>query len=275
MSEQSPVITITPAACAPAAQGRRALPRSEDRCHLLSPELQARLEAAIVAALLGALARITARPEAALEADLAAAVADFFPLYETRPIANNTGGALFNDSLSLYVTARLLAPRLIVESGSYQGHTAWLLRRACPEAEILTFDIDTSQLLHREPDVVYREGSWQEAPLPRFAPEEGLIWLDDHINQAARLCQAHAQGFRRALFDDNFPAHNLYATGGAPVPTLAMVVDETLPDGIVVRRRQLLRPVRSLRRVHAPGGAVGNDDRGVTPVVELRQEGTR
>ena len=129
---------------------------------------------ALTAALLPCLARVTRQEEVALEPLLAAAVADFFPLYESRPVVNNTGGGLFNDSLCLYLVARLLAPRLIVESGSYQGHSAWLLRRACPAAEILSFDVDSSQLRHREPDVAYREGDWSGHPLPAFAPGEAL-----------------------------------------------------------------------------------------------------
>jgi hypothetical protein len=37
------------------------------------------------------------------------------------------------------------------------------------------------------------------------------------------------------LFDDNFPVFNLYATGGVPLPTLAMVMDDSLTDGEEIR----------------------------------------
>ncbi len=232
MSKRDPIVRIISPPPDEGPVDRRPLPRREDRCRLLSPELQASLEREIVVALLQSLARITHRSETSLHPDLAAAVSEFFPLYEQRPVQNNIGGSLFNDSLCLYLTARLLVPTLIVESGTFRGHSAWLLRRACPEAEILSFDIDLSQLEHREPDVTYYEGDWTDFPLPAIAAELALIWFDDHINQAMRLYEAHNRGFRRALFDDNFPAYNLYATGGAPVPTLAMAIDETLHDGM-------------------------------------------
>lgn len=184
-------------------------------------ELQALLRASLASpeSLLG--------PEAADRA--AAALADFEALYEARPLRDNKGGSGFNDSLWLYVLARALSPSLIVECGSFRGHSAWLFRQACPAAEIHSFDVDTSQLVHREPSVGYHQGDWSETALPPVAAAESLLFLDDHINHARRLGEAHARGFRRLLLDDNFPVHQLYATGHPPVPTLAMILDPALP----------------------------------------------
>ena len=166
-------------------------------------------------------------PEAAARA--VAALADFEALYEARPVRDNKGGSGFNDSLWLYVLARALAPSLIVECGSFRGHSAWLFRQACPDAEIHSFDVDTGQLVHREPSVRYHQGDWAGAALPPADPAGSLLFLDDHISHARRLVEAHARGFRRLLLDDNFPVHQLYATGGPPVPTLAMILDPALP----------------------------------------------
>ena len=66
------------------------------------------------------------------------------------------------------------------------------------------------------------------ASLPRRLGTDSLVFFDDHISHALRLQQAQARGFHRALFDDNFPVTQLYATGGPPVPTLAMVTDVSL-----------------------------------------------
>lgn len=212
-------------------EGERPVPARDDRNWMLSPAQQARLEAAVVERLLPQLAAILGRPAEETAARAAEAVTGFFPLYRERPIRSNKGGGLINDSLCLYVVARLLAPRTIVESGSYRGHSAWLLRRACPEAEIVTFDVRPEQLSHREPDVDYRAGDWRDAALPAFDPERSLVWFDDHVSHARRLIEARNRGFRQALFDDNFDAYSLYATGGAPVPTLAMTMDRGLADG--------------------------------------------
>jgi hypothetical protein len=47
--------------------------------------------------------------------------------------------------------------------------------------------------------------------------------------------EAHARGFRLAVFDDNFPADQLYATGTPPVPTLAMLLDPDCTPGAELR----------------------------------------
>jgi len=202
---------------------------------MLSARQHARLEAEIVRMLTPCFAEILAAPPAHAESQVAEAVAAFFPVYARRPLPNNKGGGLINDSLCLYVTARLLAPSFIAESGSYRGHSAWLLHQACPAAKIVSFDVRLAQLGHREPGITYCEGDWMLHDLPAFDPATALVWFDDHINQARRLREARARGFRRALFDDNFPVFNLYATGGVPLPTLAMVMDDSLRDGEEIR----------------------------------------
>ncbi len=167
-----------------------------------------------------------------------AAVPAFFALFDERVVRDNEGGSGFNDSLWLYVLARVFAPRAIVESGVHKGHGTWVMRQACPLAAIHCFDIDLSKLLYRDEMAQYFDRDWMKVGLdvPRDAPR--LAFFDDHISHARRLREAKARGFELLLFDDNFPAHNLYATGGPPVPTLAMIMDETLEaeDDIVWTR---------------------------------------
>lgn len=189
--------------------------------------------ARLVAAVADLVAQSFKRPELGLShgADAArTAVAEFYGLYDGRPVQDNSGGSGFNDSLWLFVVTRLLGPSLIVESGVHRGHSTWLLRQACPQAELHCFDPDLSHLVYRDPGASYHEGDWMEVALSA-GETPSLAFFDDHINQALRLRQAHERGFRRCLFDDNFPAYNLYATGGPPVPTLAMLRDPALDSG--------------------------------------------
>ena len=210
------------------AENARPLPAREDRCYMTSGKQVRRLQSAIASALTPRMTEILRRDASG---ETRKAVSDFFELYEKKPILNNKGGSLFNDSLSLYVTLRLLDPDFILESGTYRGNSAWLFRQACPRAAIQSHDVDHGQLAHRVDDVIYIEGDWMDSALPAFDPARAVAFFDDHINHALRLRQAHERGFRRALFDDNFPAHNLYATGGQPLPSLAMLMDDTLEPG--------------------------------------------
>ncbi len=234
-----PRIQITPAPPDPRAPDDRPATAREDRADLVSPKLQTKLGRRLAQALTPALAAILDQPESALAGAVGAAVADFQHLYPSRPVASNKGGMQFNDSLCLYLIARFLAPDFVLESGSFQGHSAWLLRQARPTADILSCDVDLSRLRHRARDVSFHHGDWTTARLPDFAPAAALAWFDDHIDHCRRIAEAQARGFRHLLLDDNFPAENLYATGGPPIPTLAMALDPELADGdeLVWRRR--------------------------------------
>ncbi len=194
----------------------------------LSEALFARQQHEIVARLEPALTAI-AGPDS-MQA-LPDAVAAFFDCYRSSPLTENKGGSQFNDGLTLFVLARLLAPRRIIESGTHRGFSSWLLRQACPDAELHSFDIDHSRLALRAENATYHLCDWTECDLTSGTDDNTLIFFDDHISHARRIIEAAARGFRHLLFDDNFPVTTLYATGGVPVPTVAMLMDSALKGG--------------------------------------------
>ncbi len=164
-----------------------------------------------------------------------AAVSEFFEIFPRRPVKDNKGGSGFNDGLWIFAFARALDPEVIVESGVHKGHSTWVLRQACPDAEIHSFDVDLSHLVYRDPKGSLDGRDWTEAALPRLDGRNGLIFFDDHIDQARRLREAFERGFRHLLFDDNLPVYNLYATGRPPVPTLEMIMDGRLEADTEIR----------------------------------------
>ena len=191
---------------------------------------------ALVRALAAALEPFLAGPAAKLLAPgdgprLERLIAEFIALFAGRPVRDNAGGAGFNSSLCLFLTARLLQPQAIVDSGTFQGHSAWLFRRACPGAVIHSFDIEHDNLIRREADIRYHLGDWSTVALPDVQPARALACFDDHVSHARRLREAQARGFRLLILDDNLPAHALHATGDPPAPTLAMLFDERLQAG--------------------------------------------
>lgn len=199
-----------------------------------SPRERARLEAELLALLDPALRRAAAlagRPAL----PVAPLLADFLALYAKRPLAQNKGGSGLNDSLWLYLMARLIDPALIVESGTWRGQSAWLLRQACPAARVVTFDVCVPEEGRCESaGVSYHLSDWMAEPLDVPPGQRALAFFDDHISHAQRLAEAAARGFRLALFDDNFAARHLHATGAPPVPTLAMLLDAQTPPGTVI-----------------------------------------
>ena len=153
---------------------------------------------------------------------------DFFQAYDERPVQDNEGGTKFADSFWLYTLGRLIAPEMIVESGVHRGHSTWLLRIGNPRAAMHCFDVSFRSVVWRDDEANYYEDDWMNADIK--ACGNTLCYFDDHINHAQRVIEAHARGFRTLFFDDDFPAHHLHATGHPPLPTMAMIYDESLAD---------------------------------------------
>lgn len=228
--------------------------------HMITPELSRRLVDAVTDKVRQSTAGLLSYLPPGAAERAANAVPAFYELYGRRPVKDNKGGSGFNDGLWIFAYARALDPEVIVESGVFKGHSTWLLRQACPAAEIHSFDVDLSHLVYRDPDGSLYECDWSEVALPPLDGRSSLVFFDDHIDQARRLREAFARGFRYLLFDDNLPAYNLYATGHPPVPTLEMVMDDRLEPETEVRWSRNGKTYRYIYREV--------DAHGVRPLIE-------
>jgi hypothetical protein len=162
------------------------------------------------------------------------AVLAFYSLAPNCPVRQSAGGCGFNAGLELFVTARLLGPPVIVESGVYRGFTTWVLRQAVPQAKILSFDIDLSRLRRAEEGVEYVKGDVSTYDFRSIPKENTLCFFDDHVSQVLRIAQAHSWGLTNLIFDDNLPVHGLHGDGLAPVPTVDMLFDDEIAEGELI-----------------------------------------
>ncbi|WP_119417879.1 hypothetical protein [Desertibaculum subflavum] len=158
-------------------------------------------------------------------------IEEFLGVYARRPVRDNAGGTAFNGSLVLFALARALNPVLIVECGTWKGHTAWLFRQAAPAARIVTCDIEHENLEHREPGIEYRLGDWTGFGDLNAESPQSLVFFDDHVSHARRLREAHQRGFRTVILDDDVPAEAMFVTGDPPAPTAAMLSDPAIAPG--------------------------------------------
>ena len=187
-----------------------------------------RLLAGITAALTADLAAI---PDVNADAEtIATIVRDFYDLIPTSPVPAKKGGNGFNGCLQIYAVARLLQPKVIIESGVFRGQTTWVLRKACPKATIFCFDVDFSNLQYKDRDAIYSQADWSSFDLSAIPASETLCFFDDHIDQGRRVLEARARGLTRLLFDDNAGASRIHTVGGPPIPSLDMLMDASL-DG--------------------------------------------
>ena len=178
---------------------------------------------ALIAAAAARLDHDLAESGLSLPGGAAPAVATFWDLIAAAPVAQKRGGNGFNGALQLYVLMRALNPEVIVESGVFRGLTTWVMRQACPQAEIFCFDPDLSGLRYRDARAHYHAGDWSAARLPRLEAERAVGFFDDHISQARRVLEARERGLTRLIFDDDAAAHRLHAHGGPAFPTIAML----------------------------------------------------
>ena len=203
------------------AQARRAV---------TTPFFAARTQSCLRRTVASVFERLERAPPGAAERALAA-LTEFPNLYEERPVRDNQGGSGFNDSLWLFVLAHAFSPEWIIESGVHKGHSTWLFRMACPTARIFSFDIDLAKRIYIDEATAYFEHDWTQWSVPPDLDRaRTLVFMDDHIDQARRILEVSARAFPVVLFDDNFPAELLHATGGPPVPTVSMIMDDALRE---------------------------------------------
>ena len=157
-------------------------------------------------------------------------VRDFYELAPNSPVNAKKGGNGFNGCLQVYAVARVMQPKVIIESGVFRGQTTWVLRQACPKASIFCFDPVLDALVYKDRDAIYSASDWSEFDLSALPVEEALAFFDDHMDQGRRILEAQARGIKTLLFDDNAPASRIHTVGGPPIPSLDRLMDESL-DG--------------------------------------------
>ena len=142
--------------------------------------------------------------------------------FRNKPFVN-TNGMAPDTAFYLYYWVRELAPKFIVESGTWRGFSTWVMRAAAPAATIVSLD-PIFALGHCLDSAKIGPGYWP-ADLERTGtdfsccgfefmtkPEPSLVLFDDHQNKIHRLQQAIQKGFQHVIFDDNLPGEATHLT---------------------------------------------------------------
>lgn len=137
---------------------------------------------------------------------------EFRKLYEERPVKDNTGGMKSSHLFAFYCALKELQPNLVIESGVWKGQGTWFIRKALPDADIMSFDIDFSPLEYKDDDVQYLKRDintvdWIEffKDNPEKTPEKTLLFLDDHQDFSERLYFFDDAPFKHVVVEDNYP----------------------------------------------------------------------
>jgi hypothetical protein len=132
-------------------------------------------------------------------------ISDFMELYSRRPIAQNVGGMRFNHSFAVWYLLKSLKPATVIESGVWQGHSTWLIEQTCPDAKIFSLDLDFSRLVYKSANATYVQNDFSCCSWDGVERDTALCFFDDHQNAYERVKTLRWAGFRRAIFEDNWP----------------------------------------------------------------------
>jgi hypothetical protein len=164
--------------------------------------------------------------------DIREQVEEFYLNWVETPFNSQFGGSRFNNLLWLNLLARTISPDIIVDSGTYQGASAWALKTGAPSARVMSFDISLDNLILRTKDVEYYEHDWTDIPDLNNAKFLTLCYFDDHLNQAKRLIEAADRGCELLVFDDDFPLSAYYhmAPDASVLPKIEFLLDERIDN---------------------------------------------
>jgi hypothetical protein len=130
---------------------------------------------------------------------------EFVEIYANKPINDNQGGMKAPHAFASYFMLKTMQPKVIIESGVWKGQGTWLFEKACPNARIISLDIDFSNLIYKSSNVEYIEQDFSYLNVNTLEKEQTICFFDDHQNALTRLQQMRWKGLNRAIFEDNYP----------------------------------------------------------------------
>lgn len=169
--------------------------------------------------------------------------------------------------LALWLLARTLRPRCLIESGVNVGASLSILRAACPTSMCFAFDIDLSKLAWSPTGVYLVESDLNEYDFGDTDLSETLAFFDDHIDSARRIREAAALGIPYVVIDDTPHVGKLYRFRYPAVPTVPMILDERLAHG--TRFEWWHRGSGSCLRYNVDAQAIAAARQNVTAAVSL------
>lgn len=137
--------------------------------------------------------------------EMRAAYPAFKELYQNSPVRDNSGGMKAPQAFLTWFMFSKLQPKLIIESGIWKGQGTWLIEQACPQAQLICIDINLSRLIYRSSKAQYFDQDFDLVDFSSYDLTDAICFFDDHQNALKRLKEMKWKGFKRAIFEDNYP----------------------------------------------------------------------
>lgn len=132
----------------------------------------------------------------------------FLSVYRDRPFKSNVGGMRMDHSFALWYVLRHVRPKVVIESGAFNGQSTWIMRKALPEARIISLDPSAPQQIlpgveyHvREKFRDFKATNWKKMGVD---PADTVVFLDDHQSAYRRIFMDNSHGFYRFIVEDSY-----------------------------------------------------------------------
>ena len=127
----------------------------------------------------------------------------FSSIYKERPIKNNIGGMMFPHMFAFYFILKKIKPDFVVESGVYKGQSTWLIERTLPNTNILSIDLNFSNIVYKSKKAKYSTTDFKYQDFSKLT-KNSLVFFDDHQNALDRLKQSKNFKFKHMVYEDNY-----------------------------------------------------------------------
>ena len=155
---------------------------------------------------------------------------EYFDVRRRNPAFGIRGTTPGNLTLWLFMIARVLAPAVIVESGTFMGSSLFTMRNAAPTARMYSFDLDFSNLVFKDASIDYRARDFGTDDVRSAGPND-LCYFNDHINNCMRIRQCYERGFKHLVLDDTPDLGEIQAFRFPALPAVAMIAEDKWRDG--------------------------------------------
>ena len=130
---------------------------------------------------------------------------NFVEIYKQAPIKDNTGGMKAPHAFATWFMLKKIKPKTIIESGVWKGQGTWLIEQACPKSQIICLDVNFKNIQYKSKNARYINRDFSLIDFSDVHKPDALCFFDDHQNALDRLLQMHWKGFKKAIFEDNYP----------------------------------------------------------------------
>ena len=134
---------------------------------------------------------------------------EFHDIYKNRPIKENNGGMKATQCFWAWRLLKLLNPLVVIESGIWLGQSTWLIEMACPNARIISIDINLNIQQYKSKNTTYSKidfnnNDWTEI-LGKEVCKNTVAFIDDHQDNYERLKHGFKHNIGHMIFEDNYP----------------------------------------------------------------------